>query len=49
MKMLNGYKEYSGTLTEIIEQVEESIALAEKEEEKVETPALNEAIALSLN
>lgn len=49
MKMMQGYKEYSGTVTEIIDQVQEAIAIAEKEEEKVETPALNEVISLSLN
>ena len=49
MKMFNGYKEYTGTMNEILEQVEDAIKTAEKEEEKVETPALDEIISLSLN
>ena len=49
IKMINGYKEYSGTMTEIIEQVEDAIKTAEKEEYKVETPALDEVISLSIN
>lgn len=49
MKMMQGYKEYTGTINEIIDQVQDAIALAEKEEEKVETPALDEVISLSIN
>ena len=38
----------NGTAVEIIEGIEEAIAQAEKEEEKIETPALDRVCAISL-
>lgn len=48
LKYINGLKEYNGTTVEIIEGIEEAIAQAEKEEEKIETPALDRVCAISL-
>jgi hypothetical protein len=49
MKIFNGIKEYTGTAQEVVNQIEDAIAIAEKEAEKEETPALDEVISLSLN
>lgn len=48
MKAFNGIKEYTGTAQDVVTQIENAIAIAEKEEVKEETPALDE-VALSLS
>lgn len=48
LKYINGLKDYTGSATEIIEELEEAIEQAEKEEEKIETPALDKVCAISL-
>lgn len=49
LKYINGLKEYNGTAVEIIEGIEEAIAQAEKEEEKIETPALDRVINAAIS
>ncbi len=48
LKYINGLKEYSGTTIEIIDSLENAIKIAESEEEKIETPALDQVCAISL-
>jgi hypothetical protein len=48
LKYIEGLKEYNGTAVEIIEGIEEAIAKAEAEEEKIETPALEQVCAIAL-
>lgn len=49
MKMATGLKAYTGTAVEMIEQLNEAIETAKAEEEKIDTPALDEVMSLSLN
>ena len=49
MKMATGLKAYTGTAIEMIEQLNEAIETAKAEEEKIDTPALDEVMSLSLN
>lgn len=49
MKMASGIKQYTGSAVEMIEQLNEAIEVAKAEEEKIDTPALDEVISLSLN
>ena len=49
MKMASGIKQYTGTAIEMIEKLNNAIETAKKEEEKIDTPALDEVMSLSLN
>lgn len=49
MKMASGIKQYTGTAVEMIEKLNNAIETAKKEEEKIDTPALDEVMSLSLN
>lgn len=49
LKFATGLKTYTGTAIEMIEQLNQSIEVAKAEEEKIDTPALDEVMSLSLN